>query len=581
MRTLFSITFIGLFTILVTSCDSLDLYPEDSLSPTTYFKNENELQLYSNQFYPNVLPTAAEIYKDNADVLIVSPLDDEVSGQRIIPSTGGGWDWSALRRINFLLQNSQNCKDESSRIKYDATARFFRALFYFRKVQRFGDVPWYEEVLESSNDEQLQKPRDTREFVMQKVLEDLDYAIQYLPKDKELYRVTKWTALALKSRVGLFEGTFRKYHGIADYEKYLDACISASDDFMRNSTYGLYKSGTNPYQALFASINAIQQEIILARDYNGSLNLRHDVQGFENTASKGRPGMSKRIVNMYLNKNGSRFTDMNGYDTKMFFDECQNRDPRLSQTIRTPGYKRPGATVHAAPNFASAMTGYHLIKYSGDTKYDVGDTSENDIPLFRTAEVYLNYAEAKAERNTLNQNDLDRSIKLIRERVGMIHLNMADANSFPDTYLSDIYPHVSGDNKGVILEIRRERIVELMMEGFRYYDLMRWKAGSCMDADFLGIYFPGVGSYDLNQDGIVDVCLYKNVKPAVKATEFLEIGVTVELTKGEYGNVICYKGVPRHWNEERDYLYPIPSQDRILTNGALTQNPGWNDGLNF
>ena len=582
MKTKFSIIFMWLFTILFISCDKLDLYPEDSLSPTTYFKNENELQLYSNQFYYNILPTAADIYKDNADVLIVSPLDDEVTGQRIIPSTGGGWNWEALRSLNFLLENSHNCEDQDVRNKYDAITRFFRAYFYFKKVQRFGDVPWYDKVLDSSDAELLYKPRDSREFVMQKIIEDLDFAITTLSKEKELYRVSKWAALALKSRVCLFEGTFRKYHGIADYEKYLDACITASDDFMKNSGYSLYKTGSTPYQTLFSSLNAIQQEIVLARDYNGTLNIRHDVQGFENTASKGRPGLSKKIVNMYLNKNGSRFTDMQGYATKVFFDECQNRDPRLAQTIRTPGYIRPGETKQSGPNFSSAMTGYHLIKYSGATKYDVGDTSENDFPIFRTAEVFLNYVEAKAERGTLEQNDIDRTIKLIRDRVGMPNLNMSDANTDPDPYLLNVYPNVSETNKGVILEIRRERVIELLMEGFRYYDLMRWKAGSCMDDEFLGMYFPGPGNYDLNHDGTIDVCLYKGAKPGgVNALEYLEIGVTVELTEGESGNVICYKDVPRQWNEERDYLYPIPRQDRILTNGALTQNPGWNDNLNF
>ncbi len=264
---------------------------------------------------------------------------------------------------------------------------------------------------------------------------------------------------------------------------------------------------------------------------------------------------------MYLNKNGSRFTDMQGYATKVFFDECQNRDPRLAQTIRTPGYIRPGETKQSGPNFSSAMTGYHLIKYSGATKYDVGDTSENDFPIFRTAEVFLNYVEAKAERGTLEQNDIDRTIKLIRDRVGMPNLNMSDANTDPDPYLLNVYPNVSETNKGVILEIRRERVIELLMEGFRYYDLMRWKAGSCMDDEFLGMYFPGPGNYDLNHDGTIDVCLYKGAKPGgVNALEYLEIGVTVELTEGESGNVICYKDVPRQWNEERDYLYPIPRQ---------------------
>jgi len=571
-----------LLTMLV-SCDKLDLYPEDSLSPGTYFKSEKELQLYSNKFYADILPDAAEIYKDNADVLIVSPLDNEVAGQRIIPGTGGGWSWGALRNINFLLEHSGNCDDVQIRDRYNGVARFFRAYFYFEKVKRFGDVPWYDKVLDSDAQE-LYKPRDSREFVMTKILEDLDFAIANLSDQKELYRVTKWSALALKSRICLFEGTFRKYHAIPDYEKYLDACIVASEEIMSRSGYSLYKSGRTSYQDLFSSLNAQKQEIILARDYSAQLKLQHDVQGFENSTGRGRPGLAKKIVNMYLMDNGSRFTDKSDYKTMTFVDECKNRDPRLSQTIRTPGYKRPGQSVQAAPVFAHAMTGYHLIKYASDPKYDAGGISECDMPIFRLAEVYLNFAEAKAEKGTLKQEDINKSIKLIRDRVGMPNMDMLTANAHPDPYLSNEqtgYPNVEGINKGVILEIRRERVIELLMEGFRYYDVMRWRVGKSFEKDFLGMYFPSTGDYDLNGDGNIDVCLYKGAKPSSKAEQFLEIGVSVELTEGESGNVICYKNVPRLWDEERDYLYPIPTEERILTDGALTQNPGWKDGLNF
>ena len=130
---------------------------------------------------------------------------------------------------------------------------------------------------------------------MQKIIEDLDFAITTLSKDKELYRVSKWAALALKSRVCLFEGTFRKYHGIADYEKYLDACITASDDFMKNSGYSLYKTGSTPYQTLFSSLNAIQQEIVLARDYNGTLNIPTTCKVLKIQLRKADPDYRKRL----------------------------------------------------------------------------------------------------------------------------------------------------------------------------------------------------------------------------------------------------------------------------------------------
>ena len=110
---------------------------------------------------------------------------------------------------------------------------FFRAYFYFEKVKRFGDVPWYDRQLGSA-DPDLYKPRDSRELVMQKMIGDIDYAIENLPAEKSLYRVTKWAALALKSRFCLFEGTFRKYHGYQetmypeyDWKYYLEQCVSA------------------------------------------------------------------------------------------------------------------------------------------------------------------------------------------------------------------------------------------------------------------------------------------------------------------------------------------------------------------
>lgn len=230
------------------------------------------------------------------------------------------------------------------------------------------------------------------------------------------------------------------------------------------------------------------------------------------------------------------------------------------------------------------MTGYHLIKYSGATKYDVGDTSENDFPIFRTAEVFLNYVEAKAERGTLEQNDIDRTIKLIRDRVGMPNLNMSDANTGPDPYLLNVYPNVSETNKGVILEIRRERVIELLMEGFRYYDLMRWKEGQCMAQSFKGFYLPATAinkAYDIDGDGTNDVCFYTtSSQPNVGSVTYVKLasdGSGTSLSEGNYGNLLCYSWIDRTWNENRDYLYPVPRQEITLSDGVVTQNPGWNE----
>jgi hypothetical protein len=573
-----------LSAIIFSSCkESLDTYPESKLSPETFFKTEEELLLYSNKFYIDILPTAADIYEENADAIIITPLKENITGQRTVPGTGGGWSWSALRRVNFLLENSKNCKDLAVRNKYDALAKFFRAYFYFQKVQRFGDVPWYNKVLGSA-DPDLYKPRDSRTLVMDSIMRDLDFAIEYLSPQKDAYRVNKWTALALKSRVGLFEGTFRKYHNLGSHEAYLDASISAAEKLMTEGGYSLYTSGQTPYQSLFATQNAIAQEIILSRKYDAGLSLFHDVQYYENASTRGRPGLSKRIVNSYLTSQGTRFTDLPGAATMQFYEETQNRDPRLAQTIRTPGYKRMGSSATVAPNLAFTLTGYHLIKYAMEVSYDVSGRSSVDLPIVRLAEVYLNYAEAKAERGTLTQGDIDKSIRLLRSRVGMPNLDMAAANSNPDPYLSSPdtgYPNVTGQNKGVILEIRRERTIELIMEGFRYYDIMRWKEGKSFEKPFLGAYFPGIGIYDLDKDGKDDVSLYKGAKPATSAPLSLEVGVDINFSAGTHGYIINHNAFARKWDENKDYLYPLPVEDRSLSGGKLTQNPGWIDGLSF
>ena len=239
------VKYIAMLLLGTTSCaDMLDRFPLDSLTPETYYNNEMELKSATNNFY-GMFPGASSGYGESDDIVCVFTLPEAIIGSRTIPTTGGGWDWGYLRNINFYLEHSQRCSNTTVREQYDGIARFFRAYFYFEKVKRFGDVPWYDKAM-ASNDEDLMKPRDTREFVMGKIIEDIDYAIKHISDAAELYRVTKWTAMALKSRICLFEGTFRKYHGIAGYETYLDKCISVSEDFITNSPYSIYKDGEKP-----------------------------------------------------------------------------------------------------------------------------------------------------------------------------------------------------------------------------------------------------------------------------------------------------------------------------------------------
>lgn len=177
------------------------------------------------------------------------------------------------------------------------------------------------------------------------------------------------------------------------------------------------------------------------------------------------------------------------------------------------------------------------------------------------------------------------SVNKLRDRVRMPHLDMAAANLSPDPYLLDPvtgYSNVTGDNKGVILEIRRERTVELLCEGFRYWDIMRWKEGKRFERPFYGMYFPGAGSYDIDGNGTVDFVIYDgNAPAAVDGVVYASIDQLHLSENGVSGYITANYDITRKWNENRDYLYPVPTDDIVLTHGKVKQNPGWDDGLDF
>jgi hypothetical protein len=576
--------------IFLISCkkDFLTREPLSQLSPNNSFNSESELQLYTNSFY-DALPSATDVYGETEDNIVLNSLSATLTGNRTVPVTGGGWGWNTLRNINFFLQNySKGHLSEKVTAPYVAVAKFFRAYFYFGKVKTFGDVPWYSTTIEADDSALLYKERDSRIVILDSVLSDLNFAIDNLPVTKSTDKITKWTALALKSRICLYEGTFRKYHAndafgkdsygnkLSGADDLLQQCVEASNLLMSSGQYSLYTSGAKPYQDLFTSSTPINNEIILARQYNADLLIYHNANYYTLTPSYGKPGLEKRLVNSYLMKDGTRFTDQPDFQSFGFYEEMQNRDPRLSQTVRAPGYTRLGSDVQLSPSFGASTTGYQLIKFVMDGSHDKINGSIAPMPIFRYAEVLLNFIEAKAELGTISQQDLDMSINLLHSRVKMPPIDLLFANSNPDPYLEEQYSQVSGPEKGIILEIRRERRIELVMEGFRWDDLMRWKEGELLAQQFYGMYFPGTGEYDLDGDGKTDVIIYSNTKPSdKKGVQYLKLNSEINLQNGESGGDVVVNGsISKTFNENRDYLYPIPTQDLLLNNN-LTQNPGW------
>ena len=601
------------------SCeDFLTKVPKTALSPDSFFITASDLELWTNKFYSDLLEET-DIAETFADDMMGSSLSALQKGTRTTSSKSwstpsvnsdgyisSNGTFTPLMNINYFLEHSSNCQDEAVREKYNGVAYFFRAYFYYKMVRQYGDMPWYDYVIGSADAASLNKPRDPRGYVMMKVLEDCDKAYERLPEAwaaGPLFHVSKNAAMALKARAALFEGTFRKYHAGTPYvpndeetydgktvssQWFLEQAVEAAKTIMgkkslyTGSTMGLAPIAKNAsYREFFVLEDADPNETILGRAYRSdeAVTVRHGIQ-FD--MKNGKRSATQRFVNHYLKKDGTAYTETE-LATMEFSAQFQNRDPRLAQTIHGPNYVAVAETAHETLDWERTLNGYRVIKYISDASHEGATTSTSDFALFRYAEVLLNYAEAKAELGTLTDADVAATIDLIRDRVGMA--KMGKVPTTVDPVMEKYYPNAKGAQKAAILEIRRERTVELCFEGFRQWDLLRWKEGKWLTPastkGFQGIYLPGLGEYDLDKDGKIDICVYQGTKPSTTApsSNVLEIGKNWTLTEGTKGNLTYYASENYTWDEGKDYLWPIPEDQRQITNGALSQNPGWTDGL--
>lgn len=571
---------LAILATLVSCNEFLETEPFDKLVPNTFFQTEKDLELYTNSFYQQMLPDGLSVVQSDELGEFTSKNQSPTFIAGSYSSVNeGAWNWNSLRNINYFLENYNNeVIPQESRDHYAGIARFFRAWFYFDKVKRYGNVPWYDKVL-STDDEDLYKTQDSREVVMQHVMEDLDFAIANIrdTKDNSSSLVTRQVALAFKSRVALFEGTYRKYHpelGLgASVTTLLEEAAASAKAVMDAGKYSIHDTGSpaKDYRSLFISENPVSQEVLFAVVYNNALRKWHNITWKFNSATYGaRWGLNKQFINTYLMKDGTRFTDKTGYDQLVFVDEMKDRDHRLAQTVRSLGYTRSDGSA-APPNFGYTFTGYHILKFSLDDKrYDGISEAYNSIALIRYAEVLLNYAEAKAELGQFDESVWMQTIALLRERAGV---NPA-APSSADSYLQEVYFPEIADK--YLLEIRRERGIELCYEGFRYDDLLRWKKGDLVEMSWKGIYVPALNvPMDLDGNNTPDVAFVEKV-PASKVPGVIYFVIdnkASKLSEGTKGHVIWRDDEDRQFDDKK-YLHPISNTDIVL-NPNLVQNPGW------
>ena len=548
---------IGVTTL--TGCNDafLERSPQN-INDQTYWTSPSDLQTYANAFY-GILPHGVSNYDDTwSDNQVPRGVESYIWGQYAVPTEDDNWSksaWSNLRYINYFMTHYGTVTGDEGEInRYVGEMRFFRALQYFSKVMTYGDVPWLEEDMNTDSPE-LYGPRTPRNEVIQHIIDDLDFAIEWLPEGRVSSgdnRLTADVARHIKARVCLYEGTYYKYHTELGYEwqSLLQEAVDASDALINSGNYSIYNMNDpehDYYNMFIMEDKSNLSEAILYIDYADQLR-RHN---WGHGAWEANTGFSKDFIDSYLYADGlPKALTSYPTDDATIAEEFANRDPRLKQMVLNNEFFE-GNSAFVGHEVASddayvntfCTTGYQTIKGYDPATGHLGFTLETaDGIAYRYAETLLINAEAKAELGTINQSDLDRTINVLRDRVGMPHLMMEVGFTDPN------WPDYGYDLSPLLQEIRRERRIELAGEGFRWNDICRWKAGK----------------------------LFENPMTYVgkKVTTGTRTDEGYAIVYPDYTNPDLSIGDnSRKWKDQR-YLLPIPTNELQL-NPALEQNPGW------
>lgn len=531
----FTVLILGLFN----ACD-VDRLPETQLSDPAFWKTEADLQTAANYlytFFPG-LPNTDDNWSDETYARAPNGISD---GSRIAPATDGGYNtpYRLIRAANNIItkgpQASATGVSAATIDRYIGEAQFFRAWAYFSLLQRYGGVPLILTTL-TENSPELEAPAATREAVVESIYKDLDFAASKLPTPKTLGttgygRISNTAALAFKARVALFEGTRAKFHAYGEPNKHLALAVAASKAVIDSKEHSLFGNYYNLFQ--LAGEGPSNKENILVRKYGVSLADNVSTHNAARNLENGSASPTKSLVDEYLMTDGLPTTKSPLYQVPVAsIDVFKNRDERLSATIM----KRGDAYIGSNPVFAIAPLVFNFTGFCSRKYFNLDDWTNQrsyiDGILIRYAEVLLIYAEAKFElEGSISDADLDLSVNLLRTRGKIAKLS----NAFVTTNGLDMRT-----------ELRRERRVELAVEGFRYWDLNRWKTAE------IELVKPILGNF-----------FFK--------TEF-GTATTVKLTPDNF--ILVQDANFRKFNPTKDYLWPLPINE-ISLNPSLKQNQGW------
>jgi hypothetical protein len=542
--------------LLVASC-SLDVEPETKLADTNFWKSETDLRGACNRLYID-LPGFS--HDKRSDELVGPNQDGVSSGNRSVPGTSNDWTYP-YNRIgvcnNIIIKGETAPIAQETKDRWIAEARFFRAYHYFDLVKKYGDVPLILKVFDSTSDPDVKRARDPREDVIQQCYSDLDFAAQHLPQIDKLTgsdwgRVSRSAALGMMVRIGLYEGTHKKYHQTTggDYKAHLKKAVDAAETMIyTEKKHSLYPDFTKLF--LFDGEGDKNKESVFVKIYgpnDAGIITHNNSRGLENTAA-----VTRSMVDNFLYTDGlpREKSPLVIRPEVKYADILENRDPRLAMTLYSVGeqaYK--GAYTPFKTDDQAHGYGYPIKKGFIMSEWSTNSKETLDKMIIRYAEILISYAEAFYEYNgSISDEKLDETINTVRRRAGF------------NTMLTNAFVQANGLN--MLDEIRRERMVEFIDEGLHYDDIIRWKtAEKVLPNAVLGL-------------------LYNADETPVKEKE---LGGRLTDADGKYkgeklydeGNIfVIEEAGSRNFDPARDYLYPIPTYEISTSGGNIKQNPNW------
>jgi tetratricopeptide (TPR) repeat protein len=587
----------------ITSCeDSLEKLPLNNLSVDSYFTSDGDFKLYTDGFYPAFTdqPGAWTSSGTNNSILLDFRSDlvstwpaksgnrslAELDNGTMMPSSGAAslfWNWSAIRSAYILFDNIDRVElNAENKNLYMGTAYYLLANRYFMMFRAYESVPIVRKVLDVS---EADVPSSPKEEVFAEALNHINKAIELLPSlgpgERERGRLTRLVAMTLKAELLLYTAGY--YREAMPGAKFSDAATAAQAAIAeaKNKGYGL----CSDYNSLFIADEQAgvepQKEIIyewvrLKEVATADFGYWQFGPHQADAGGWGDFSLSQECVDMFECTDGLPVGKSSLYNSEKPFE---NRDPRFGLTTIYPGrictfqdgsqwvantlsefvYDNDGNQTDVANidylkstlvQIDRSPSGYINIKYWDRYKSNLprGHTS---FINYRYGGLLLMYAEALNEAGG-SLDDVRNVLTEIRARVGMPAVT---ATTHPTA-------------EALRTLIRNERVVELICEGGRYWDLKRWH--------LLEERLHNRSHYSMhiaktfNPDGTAATYMEKLTLPiSLDGTKTAEFEIPNGANGGEFITTSYFPG-GKFW------VWPIPeSAINASTTKALKQNPLW------